>query len=121
MKENFQKTLRRADYALNAAYAPPGELGNLLLGQSGSFAGIALSQTYDSRLQPATIQASSGSATVSLAYNFNLGVVDNGNVFYYLQDHLGTSRMMVQSGQTSPCYDADYYPFGGERVYTNTC
>jgi RHS repeat-associated protein len=44
-----------------------------------------------------------------------------GNVFYYLGDHLGTSRVIVQAGQTTPCYDADYYPFGGENVFVNTC
>jgi RHS repeat-associated protein len=44
------------------------------------------------------------------------------NVFYYFTDHLGTSREIVQSGQTLPCYDADFYPFGREStVYTNTC
>jgi len=42
-------------------------------------------------------------------------------VFYYFADHLGTSREIVQAGQTSFCYDADFYPFGGERIYTNTC
>jgi hypothetical protein len=45
----------------------------------------------------------------------------NGTVFYYFRDHLGSSRSIVQAGQTSPCYDADYYPFGGERVITDTC
>ena len=45
----------------------------------------------------------------------------SGNVFYYLADHLGSSREIVQAGQTTPCYDADFYPFGGERAYTNTC
>lgn len=44
------------------------------------------------------------------------------NVFYYFTDHLGTSREIVQAGQTLPCYDADFYPFGREQmVYTNTC
>jgi len=28
---------------------------------------------------------------------------------------------MVQAGQTSVCYDGDFYPFGGERIVTNTC
>jgi hypothetical protein len=29
---------------------------------------------------------------------------------------------MVQAGQTTPCYDADFYPFGGERTpITNLC
>jgi RHS repeat-associated protein len=45
----------------------------------------------------------------------------SSNVFYYFADHLGTSREIVQAGQSSPCYDADFYPFGGERVITNTC
>ncbi|MGA8368162.1 MAG: RHS repeat-associated core domain-containing protein, partial [Candidatus Acidiferrales bacterium] len=45
----------------------------------------------------------------------------SGNVFYYLTDHLGSSREIVEAGQTTACYDADFYPFGGERAYTNTC
>jgi RHS repeat-associated protein len=46
----------------------------------------------------------------------------SGNVFYYLADHLGTSRVMFQSGQTSPCYDADFYPYGVERTpVVNSC
>src|SRR3989449_7847803 len=47
--------------------------------------------------------------------------VSSGNIFYYLADHLGTSRVILQAGQTIPCYDADFYPFGGERIVTNTC
>lgn len=45
----------------------------------------------------------------------------SGNVFYYFADHLATSRVILQAGQATPCYDADFYPFGGERVLTNTC
>ncbi|MGC2526762.1 MAG: RHS repeat-associated core domain-containing protein [Candidatus Acidiferrum sp.] len=46
----------------------------------------------------------------------------SNNVFYYFSDHLGTSREIVQAGQTTLCYDADYYPFGVEAVVaTNTC
>jgi RHS repeat-associated protein len=40
---------------------------------------------------------------------------------YDFADHLRTSRTIVSSGQTSACYDADFYSFGGERPYTNTC
>ncbi|MFQ5664071.1 MAG: RHS repeat-associated core domain-containing protein [Terriglobia bacterium] len=43
-----------------------------------------------------------------------------GNVFYYFEDHLGTSRIITDASG-SPCYDADFYPFGGERVYLDTC
>jgi RHS repeat-associated protein len=50
----------------------------------------------------------------------------SNNVLYYFADHLGTSRVNAQvpAGQTTAtlCYDADFYPFGGERPpYTNTC
>jgi RHS repeat-associated protein len=47
--------------------------------------------------------------------------VSSGNIFYYAEDMLGSSRAMVQAGQTSVCYDADFYPYGGEKVVTNTC
>jgi RHS repeat-associated protein len=49
----------------------------------------------------------------------------SGNVFYYLTDQLGSSRVIaeVPSGQTTAtlCYDADFEPFGGEHTYSNTC
>ena len=46
----------------------------------------------------------------------------SGTVFYYFSDHLGTSRAIVQAGQTTACYDADFYPYGKERMeYTNSC
>jgi RHS repeat-associated protein len=46
----------------------------------------------------------------------------SNNVFYYFADHLGTSRVLVQSGQISPCYDADFYPYGVERTpVVNSC
>jgi RHS repeat-associated protein len=39
---------------------------------------------------------------------------------YYLEDMLGTSRVITNSVGVV-CYDADFYPYGGERPYTNTC
>jgi len=42
------------------------------------------------------------------------------NVNYYFADHLGTSRVSTNSSG-SICYDADFYPFGGERIVTDTC
>ena len=47
--------------------------------------------------------------------------VSSGVIYYYEDDMLGSARTMVQAGQTSPCYDGDFYPFGGERIITNTC
>jgi RHS repeat-associated protein len=44
-----------------------------------------------------------------------------GTLCYYTEDMLGSSRTMVQAGQTSVCYDADFTPFGTERDVTDTC
>src|SRR2546429_2291344 len=43
-----------------------------------------------------------------------------GNPTYYAEDLLGTSRV-VTTNTGVVCYDADFYPYGGERPYTNTC
>lgn len=44
----------------------------------------------------------------------------SGSVYYYFSDDLGSSRIITDaSGAT--CYDADFYPYGGERNYVNTC
>jgi hypothetical protein len=49
----------------------------------------------------------------------------SGDIFYYLTDQLGSSRVIaeVPSGMTTTtmCYDADFEPFGGEHAHTNTC
>jgi len=69
------------NYALSASYAPQGALSSLLLGQSGTFGGINLNQSFNSRLQPLNIRAWSTSGTVlDLSYGFNLGTANNGNV-----------------------------------------
>jgi RHS repeat-associated protein len=49
----------------------------------------------------------------------------SNNVYYYSADHLGTSRVIAEipsgSAVAALCYDADFYPFGGERAYATTC
>ena len=47
-------------------------------------------------------------------------VVSGNAIYYYAEDFLGSSRVMTTSAGTV-CYDADFYPYGGERVVTNTC
>jgi RHS repeat-associated protein len=42
----------------------------------------------------------------------------SGTPIYYVEDLLGTSRV-TNTGVV--CYDADFYPYGGERTITNTC
>ena len=39
---------------------------------------------------------------------------------YYWGDHLGSTRV-VTDDSGNVCYDADYYPFQGERAYVTTC
>ena len=44
-----------------------------------------------------------------------------GGVYYYYGDFLETSRVMADENGDK-CYDADYFPWGGEQyVFTNTC
>src|SRR5437879_482180 len=45
----------------------------------------------------------------------------SSNVFYYIGDHLSTSRVITTSGGAT-CYESDFQPFGTEGVtITNTC
>ncbi len=44
----------------------------------------------------------------------------SGNIHYYAEDFLGNSRVVMTSAGTV-CYDADFYPYGGERVVTDSC
>lgn len=44
----------------------------------------------------------------------------SGNPIYYVEDLLGTSRV-ITTNSGAVCYDADFYPFGGEAAYTNSC
>jgi RHS repeat-associated protein len=49
----------------------------------------------------------------------------SGNVFPYFADHLGSSRKIEEvaagASTASPCYDADFYPYGREHAFTNSC
>jgi RHS repeat-associated protein len=65
----------------SATYAPQGGLASVVLGQASGFAGVNLSHTYNSRLQPSRMQAwSTGGNAQDMTYGFNLGAGDNGNV-----------------------------------------
>jgi RHS repeat-associated protein len=67
----------------DATYTPTGQLASATVGWTdGTFTGNVISNTYNSRLQPVLVSAStpSGSQILNLTYNFNLGNGDNGNV-----------------------------------------
>jgi RHS repeat-associated protein len=69
---------------------------------------------------PITFTAQNGvgsNATQSFTLNVN---ASGGDVYYYFEDALGSSRVITNSAGVL-CYDADFYPYGGERWYTSTC
>ncbi|MFZ3215703.1 MAG: RHS repeat-associated core domain-containing protein [Candidatus Acidiferrales bacterium] len=47
-------------------------------------------------------------------------VVSSNSIYYYAEDMLGSSRALATAAGAL-CYDADFYPYGGEHDYTNTC
>ena len=71
-------------FGKNATYAPSGGLSSLLLGWvSGGFAGITVTNTYNSRLQPVTMTAKHTNDTVTLlnyTYSFVSGSINDGHV-----------------------------------------
>jgi RHS repeat-associated protein len=44
----------------------------------------------------------------------------SGDVYYYFQDQIGSSRLIANSSGTV-CYDADFTPFGYEMAYVTSC
>jgi len=81
------------NFASNAHYTAAGALSSVVNGNTSSFAGITTTDSYNSRLQPCRITASStgvvpASCTdqnnvgnvLDLTYDFGLGQYDNGNV-----------------------------------------
>ncbi len=44
----------------------------------------------------------------------------SGNVYYYFADRVGSTRAITTS-TGAVCFSADYFPFGTEIDYTNTC
>jgi RHS repeat-associated protein len=71
-------------YVSNVTYAPQDALAGMNLGATSSSSGIVLADAYNNRLQPATITATSPSATLlSRTYSFNSGgstTINNGTL-----------------------------------------
>ena len=66
-----------------------------------------------------------GSGTVTTEYVYFGGrriamLPAGGSPQYYVEDFLGSSRVVTQSNGVV-CYDADFTPFGGDISYTNSC
>ena len=81
-----QDTASGINYVQNAHYAPFGGLTSMTQDATP----ITTTNTYNSRLQPSTLSAATGTATIlSLSYNFHLGAGDNGNVFQIVNNRDG--------------------------------
>lgn len=79
---NAVDSANNLNYVSGAAYEPGGALTGFVSGNSGSFAGITNSFSYNSRLQPVNVSAASPTTTVlSLNYDFHFGSGDNGDVW----------------------------------------
>ncbi|MFZ0884998.1 MAG: RHS repeat-associated core domain-containing protein [Candidatus Acidiferrales bacterium] len=66
------------NYATAVSYAPEGSLARMVAGSvSSGFSGINVSNTYNNRLQPSAMSASStNGVALSLTYNFDLSAVN---------------------------------------------
>jgi hypothetical protein len=67
------KDIRNAiNYITGATYGPDGGITGFVSGNSGTSAGIANAFTYNKRLQPVTMSATTPSQTVfSIGYDFH--------------------------------------------------
>lgn len=76
-----------------AMHAPDGSVTSYVNGYSASFNGIANSLSYNTRLQPITMSATTpnNQTVFSLTYDFHLGNGDNGNV-YAIANNRDSSR-----------------------------
>jgi RHS repeat-associated protein len=86
---------------------------------AGMFANIVLTYTTGSTVAPGDLTVVLTSTGSQIDFD---GVQLTGAVAptFYVEDLLGTSRV-VTTANGVVCYDADFYPYGGERPYTNTC
>jgi RHS repeat-associated protein len=80
--------------------------------------GAATNYSFSSGSSTSQGSFSSASFTASTSGSALTGGRDG--ISYYVEDLLGTSRVMTTNTGVV-CYDADFYPYGGERSYTNTC
>lgn len=71
--------------------------------------------------QTITVKAISNQDDVTFATaTITLAPPTASGVYYYFEDQLGTSRVIADS-TGNVCYDADFYPYGGERAIVDNC
>jgi len=106
-------TANSINYALSALYAPQGALSSAILGQeSASFGGITSSYSYNNRLLPSAISASSASSTVlSLGYSYfanaNVSTITNNRNTNRSQSFTYDSLNRIATGQSQAASGAE--------------
>jgi RHS repeat-associated protein len=112
------KDIRNAiNYITGATYGPDGGITGFVSGNSGTSAGINNAFTYNKRLQPVTMSATTPSQTVfSIGYDFHIGNgtsgVDNGNVY-------GITNYKDQNRNQTFTYDALNRLISAQNAGTN--
>lgn len=120
---NAESEIRQAVLSTSTTYVYDGDGNRLEKSQPPS----GLYKIYWYGAGTEILDESDGSGNFTNEYVFFGGKriamrnVSAGNIYYYEEDMLGSSRTMVQAGQTSVCFDADFLPFGYEKDVTTTC
>src|SRR5260370_13519959 len=84
------------NYATGATYASTGALAGLINGNSGGFAGITNSFSYNKRPQPIFMSALTPTHTeFSIGYDFHPGNNDNGNGYQLTNNKTTTPHQHV--------------------------
>lgn len=115
-------TANSINYVTQATYGPHGALASAKNGVTGGFAGLTRTNTYNKRLQPNQLSATTPTATfLSVSYNYNLNTANNGSVVSitnnlvtgrtqsFTYDHLNridTAQSQATSG--ADCWGLDY-------------
>jgi RHS repeat-associated protein len=84
---NAQRTISATDvansiqYAITASYSPVGTLNSVIYGSATGFNGITNSASFNSRLEPTSVSATSSAGTAqSLSFNFSLPTGNDGTL-----------------------------------------
>jgi RHS repeat-associated protein len=86
---------------------------------TGDFAQVTVTYTTGSTPPSGYVTIVLTSAGVQSSFD-KVSLTTSGGIYYYVEDMLGTSRVMALANGTV-CYDADFDPYGGEHPYTDTC
>ena len=108
------------NYATAASYAPQGALSSLTLGNTGTFAGVQLNDTYNNRLQPNELKAwSTAGVAMDLVYSFvDSNSKNNGNVMQVTNNKDTTRNQTFSYDQVNRLYTAKTAATSGTNCWS---